>query len=105
MRRQNPKSVFVNYSFDPASFHEINVERTTRKKGRLHKWPESDKDLSICYVTKLPISMQKKSDLIALCSKEIIPEEFHTYYESLPSSKTEKDFVPMESSDEDTDTE
>ena len=49
--------------------------------------------------------MQKKNDLVALCSKEIIPEEFHSYYESLPSSKKEKDFVPMESSDEDTDME
>ena len=105
VRKESPKSVFVNYSFDPQNFQEINVERTTRKKGRLFKWPESEKDLTLCYDTKLPISMQKKNDLVALCSKEIIPEEFHSYYESLPSSKKETDFVPMESSDEDTDME
>lgn len=105
VRKENPKSVFVNYSFDTEGFQEINIERTTRKKGRLYNWPENEKELSMCYETKLPISLKKKSDLVALCSKEIIPEEFHSYYEGLPSSKKERDFVPMESSDEDTDIE
>ena len=51
VRKESPKSVFVNYIFDPQNFQEINVERTTRKKGRLFKWPESEKDLTLCYKT------------------------------------------------------
>ena len=61
--------------------------------------------MKLSYESKLPISVQKKSDLVVLCTKEIIPEDFHGYYASLPTSSKQKDFVPMESEEDDTDME
>lgn len=95
----------MNYSFDSMSF-KVPVQTTsTRKKGRVQKWPESVADLDKCYDTKIPISLQKKNDLVGLCTKDIIPEEFHGYFTSLAVSKAKKDTVPVLSSDEDTDAE
>jgi hypothetical protein len=37
-----------------------------------------------------------------LCAKEIIPEDFHNYYASLPTKK-EKDYVQMDSDEDDID--
>ncbi|KAH3698096.1 hypothetical protein DPMN_116022 [Dreissena polymorpha] len=106
VRRDNQRSVFVNYSFDDNQFQEIQVQKTTRKQKGVHNtWPNRESDLKRCYDTKLPISIQKKNDLVNLCSKETIPEELNSYYESLPTSSKEKDFVPMESDEEDTDIE
>lgn len=106
VRQSNPRSVFVNYTFDRQEFQEIQVQMSTRQRvGRALKWPESYSQLQLCYTSKLPISIAKKKDLVSLCEREIIPQEFHSYYASLPESKTEKDFVPFDSDEEDTDIE
>lgn len=103
VRRESPKSVFVNYSFDTSAFLEIQVQKATRVKGRDSKWPENEKDLNFCYSEKLPISILKKNDLVNLCKKDIIPEEFHSYFSSLPTDRKQKDYVPLDSEEEDTD--
>ena len=54
---------------------------------------------------KLPISVQKISDLVVLCTKEIIREGFHGYYASQATSSKQNEFVPMESEVDDTDME
>ena len=38
------------------------------------------------YQDKIPISQAKKKDLQALCNKQIIPPEYHSYYSNLPSA-------------------
>jgi hypothetical protein len=104
VRKEKPKSVFVNYSFNAENFMEIEVQNTKcRQKGRMHQWPKNEQDMKLCYETKHPVSVQKKNDLVTLCAKEIIPEEFHNYYALLPTNKKEKDYVPMESDENDTD--
>ena len=81
---------------------EVKVHTTSaRQKGRAHNWRESDANLD----TKLAISVKKKNDLIRLCAKDIIPEEFHGYSTALAVRKSQKDRVPVDSSDEDTDAE
>lgn len=88
---QNP---FINYSYNEATVLEIDVQaKSTRRKGwivQLETW----------YNQKIPISTQKKTDLIQLCNKEIIPEEFHQYFEVLPVNKKLKDKIPVPSHDE-----
>ena len=76
VKQTSQKSLFVNYTFDQNEFMEIKTEAAviTRRKGKKSNWPDH---LNLCYEKKLPISVQKKSDLISLCQKEIIPEEFH----------------------------
>lgn len=50
--------------------------------------------LPMKYQSKLPISAEKKKDLIQLCKNGVIPQEFHEYYKSLPSSNSKKDQLP-----------
>ena len=79
------------------------MQRETRKKSRIQAWPKNDSEIDKCYLTRLPVSEQKKSDLVNLCKKEIIPTEYHSYYTNLPSGKGCKDHIPYGSEDEDTD--
>ena len=53
--------------------------------------------------SKQPISLKKKQDLVGLCEKGIIPEEFHHYYETLPVSASVGDKNPCPSVDEESD--
>ena len=46
------------------------------------------------YKHKIPISEAKKKDLLDLCKDGTIPEDFHSYYDKLPSSVKVKDKVP-----------
>lgn len=106
VRKECPRSVFVNYTFNPEEFLEINIQtHGKRKQQKSVKWPRNDSDLNMCYQSKLPISLKKRNDLLNLCNKEIIPEEYKNYYESLPANTKQKDYVPIESEDEDTDLE
>jgi len=91
VRRDNPQTVFVNYSFNKDSFHEINVQSKTRSKGRPMN---CSSDLPLCYQSKIPISEAKKRDLLNLCKKDIIPDDFHAYYAALPCSTKEHDKAP-----------
>ena len=43
------------------------------------------------YQKKILISSAKKKDLIQLCKSGVIPNEYHEYYKSLPSSASSKD--------------
>ena len=106
MRQDAPKRLYLNYTFDDSKFLEVITQHSgLRKKGRPVQWPETDADLDMCYSAKLPISAKKKDDLMNLCSKEIIPEDFHGYFSTLKTSKTAKDLIPISTSDEDTDSE
>jgi hypothetical protein len=105
IRKDSPRSVFVNYTFNSEEFVEIQVQApATRKQRKSNKWQQNNSDLSMCYQSKLPISLKKKKyDLINLCNREIITEEYKAYYESLPANTKQKDHVPIESEDDDTD--
>lgn len=106
MRQDAPKRLYLNHIFDDSQFLEVTTQHSgLRKKGRPAQWPETDTDLDMCYNAKLPISAKKKEDLMNLCAKEIIPEDFHGYFSTLKTSKTAKDLIPVSISDEDTDSE
>lgn len=101
VRQDCQNKIFVNYTFDQTKFLEVAVQFDgLRKKSRAVKWPASDADLDKCYNSKLPISIQKKKDLMNLCTKSIIPEDFHGYFESLKTSNTARDKIPVSTSDE-----
>jgi hypothetical protein len=64
VRQSTPKSLFVNYSFNEASFIEIDIQaNSTRQVTKMRSWSEQ---LEKCYAKKIPISIQKKTDLIQL---------------------------------------
>ena len=96
VRKDSPQTIFVNYSFNE-EFLEINVQHIgTRNKKRKYAWMD---DVPALYMEKIPISKAKKKDLLSLCTKCIIPEEYHEYYKNLPSSNI-KVCIPTPSQEE-----
>ncbi len=79
VRQTEPKSIFVNYSFNENTFLEMKTQSvsTRRKKVKEMEWPSQ---LDFCYQAKLPVTAQKKADLVSLCKKGVIPDEFQAYY-------------------------
>lgn len=51
-------------------------------------------DLKQLYKKPLPISAAKKKDLLTLCQKEIIPEEYHGWFRSLGCDGDIVDRIP-----------
>ena len=99
VRKSSPRSVYVNETFNDADFQEIKVQHlSTRSKGRAkEQWVESIKSL---YDQKLSVSRAKKADLISLCTNGIIPEEYHSYYNCIPTTNSTKDKIPMPNAEE-----
>ena len=83
---------------------EIDIQaKSTRQGTKMGSWPEH---LENCYAKKIPLSIQKRTDLIQLCTKGIIPEEIHHFFKTLPVKKQVKDNIPEPALDKDsTDTE
>ena len=79
MRKDDEKSIFVKYTFEPEKFMEIITQRETRTQGKTPS-PTS------LYTSKLPISHDKKKDLLCLCKNGIIPSHFHVF-RLLPTRK------------------
>jgi len=98
-RKTNNRSLFINYTFDETCFQEVDV-LDVRYKGRPLNWPT---ELDNLYQQKLPISSKKKNDLVQLCQKGIIPEDFHAYYNRLPVDQKCKDRAPFPAADEESD--
>lgn len=92
VEKTSPGSVFLNETFDENTFMEIKVSSRTRSKNQ---FPNVPSELEGCYKDKIPISNDKKADLISLCRSGLIPEEFHAYYEGLQILKNKKDCLPM----------
>jgi hypothetical protein len=53
----------------------------------------SQLDATALYQTEMPISANKKRDLLDLCNKGLIPQVYHTYYQSL-NGENITDVVP-----------
>jgi len=73
------------YRYDD-DFSPINV----RGRGRpavTGNLPE----LTECHRSRLPITLTKKNDLLALCKSGVVPKEHHYFFQNLPSSKKDAD--------------
>lgn len=97
VRKEAPNSLFVNYTFDTSTFKEVRVN-IVNTRGR----PKALTGIELTqrYKGKLPISTAKKTDLLSLCASGTIPEEYHGYYQSLGSSKSLKDKLPLPAASE-----
>lgn len=79
----------IKYRYDYSSDY---VRIHVKGRGRPFTMPENLKRL---YMNVIPISNEKKNDLLRLCTSGVIPQELHAWYRSLPSSATQKNHVPM----------
>lgn len=91
-RFQKSQPNFVEYRYDYfGDYKKINIEgraRTTQKTDY------TGVELKKLYQRALPISINKKADLLKLCQKEVIPSEYHGWYRSLPTSSVARDVIP-----------
>jgi len=73
--------MFVNFTFDPEEFMEVDKHQSyaTRKEQKINPWAQEDSYLTTCDQTKLPIAHNKKTDILEVCKKENISEEFVNY--------------------------
>ena len=56
--------------------------------------------LSICFQSKIPVSISKKATLANLGGKDIVPEQHHGYFMDLPTDSSKKDKITCPGSDE-----
>lgn len=77
-RKENPYSFFYKTSYE----NEFFLETCLRRKRNKCKPVENIK-LRICYKKKLPLSQNKKKDLLELVKKNIIPGFYHAYYQNI----------------------
>jgi hypothetical protein len=89
-----------NYSEDYTRINIICARRPGRRPtSSSYKQVDDLKKLAL-YKTQISITKQKKNDLLDLCRKGVIPEIFHPWYESLPTSDTAKEVLPIDNEEE-----
>ena len=74
VKKNFPDDIFVKYSFLD-DFKQINV----------NKKPNSVPDITLvpCYKDKITLPTNKKSDLMSLCDKNLIPNKYKSFFEGL----------------------
>jgi hypothetical protein len=85
VRKSDPDYLFFKYSFDQEEFNMLKIK--SARRGTL----AIQDDIPKAYTGKLSISEAKKKDLQSLCAANIIPAEFHSFYENLACSKSASD--------------
>lgn len=101
--KSEPTKVFFNYDMSEELFYIDILGKTPatskRPKRRRDKEPH-EASLNKLYSQPVPITKAKKNDLITLCEKGVIPEEYHGWFSSLLSTN-EPDRLPEPAVDED----
>lgn len=92
IRKEEPNIIYFKYAFEDADFEAIQV---TGKSRRGHPSKESMCEPPKKYPGRIPISVAKKNDLISLCKSGVIPEDYHTFYENIPSASKTNDHLPL----------
>lgn len=86
--KEEPEMMLFKYKYDE-DFRKAKFStnrRPLREKEQLVRKSEMKRYLKPCGV-----SSQKKSDLLKLCSKNLIPSQHHQFYEDMPISTSKKD--------------
>lgn len=87
--KNSPGTMFYRYDHS-SEYKRIDIRGKTRLQKNIANIPE----LKSAYIRCLPISKQKKDDIIKLCRKGLIPEETHHWYETLPVITMAVDRLP-----------
>lgn len=83
--KDEPGVMYYKYNYSE-NYKRIFVYGRGRPSARLTLTP--------AYTGKHAISEPKRKDLLKLCTKLAIPEEFHGWYNAIPSSKRVTDRTP-----------
>lgn len=92
-----PSVIEFSYDYDEKNYKKIH----TSSRGR--QTQITKEIIQPCYKTLLPLSKEKKKDLVKLCEKGIIPLELHQWYKSLPEASNKRDCMPEPGVEDDED--
>lgn len=101
--KSEPTKVFFNYDMSEELFYiDILGKTPATSKRPKRRWDKEPQEASPnkLYSQPVPITKAKKNDLITLCEKGVIPEEYHGWFSSLLSTN-EPDRLPEPAVDED----
>lgn len=87
--KNSPSTMYYRYDHT-SEYKRIDIRGKTRLRRNISGLP----DLKPAYARCLPISEQKKDDIMKLCRKGLIPEETHHWYETLPVTMMATDRLP-----------
>lgn len=89
LRFEKSKSQTIQFKYDLNStlFFEIDVAQCN-KRTQTYNW--TNITLKEAYPRQIPISENKKKDLLFLLKSKIIPSDYKSFYESIPSSSRQK---------------
>lgn len=88
-QKELPHSVQFKYNLSDETFLEFSILGRRAKK---FLW--STITLNCAYSKRIPISAQKKQDLLKLLDKGVIPETYAAWFKALPCKKGRRDHVP-----------
>jgi len=92
--------IFFKYDYkDAFSSFQIETTGNVTRKRKTKKYKTTIKDLQGYCLNKLysapqSVSTLKRRDLLKLCSSGLIPERYHSFYESLVPSAPTSDTLP-----------
>ncbi|CAI6372732.1 unnamed protein product [Macrosiphum euphorbiae] len=91
--KSKPFMVQFKYNLSDEKFMELNVMPNTPKKT-----PKNTKAIVLKKIQKynnqIPVSDAKKSDLLSLLKSGVIPKEYDSFYNSIPTTKNKKHTIP-----------
>lgn len=96
--KAHPNAIFYRYDHS-SEYKKIDIIQQRSRRNRITQ----NVELKQAYNAVLPISMQKKNDLVKLCRSGLIPDELHDWYKNLPvnGSLRENDIFELEDENDD----
>ena len=94
------------YSFKENSLSHVFsciLPMSTRRKQLNVQLAATAVQLRNVYTSRIPISQQKYRDLVGLCTKGVIPDEYHDQYMNLPHGNTRDCLADTDDEEEITD--
>jgi hypothetical protein len=89
LRKGDENMYFKTVFDDQTEFRELRLQGSSTRNRR--PVAIGAQELHACYSSRLPITHEKKEDLVSLCHDGIIPEIYHAWYKSLPVSSSARD--------------
>ncbi|CAI6355658.1 unnamed protein product [Macrosiphum euphorbiae] len=101
--KSKPFMVQFKYNLSDEKFMELNVMPNTPKKTPKNTSAIVLKKI-LKYKDQIPVSEAKKSDLLSLLKSGVIPKEYDSFYNSIPTTKNKKNTIPWSETDSDEET-
>lgn len=98
--KEDTTQIQYKYKFeDEYKSMKTNLLKRRKTKPAAKQYDENE-TLPPLYKDRIPITKEKKKDLLTMCEKKKIPELYHDWYSSLPTSPSARNAIPEPDVDE-----